>query len=182
MVELNGVWDYLGLFGLAAFLGALGGLAFELMQARRGQTGLVEVPHSVQSGRYRDWGVWANVLIGAIAAVAALWIFPPVTKTMVNAGKTITTTEYDVIKVVGLSLVIGSAGSSFLSALQARALALVKDQEAKQTREVATKQLDAVKGAVAQGAPQAEVAAKIESAQTAVQSMSTSGPGNPTFM
>jgi hypothetical protein len=182
VVELSGFWDYLGLFCLAGLLGAIGGLAYELMQARRGQAGWVELPRPVQRGRYRDWGVWANLTIGAIAALAALWVFPPEVKTTIDAaGKSTSTTEYDVIKVVGLSLIIGSAGSSFLAAMQARALALVKDQEAKQTRKVAEQQLDAVKTSVEAGAPKPEVAAQIESAKTAVQSLRDSGPGNPEF-
>lgn len=182
MVELNGFWDYLGLFSLAAVLGAVGGLAYELMQARRGQTGLVEVPRALQRGRYRDWGVWANVTIGGIAALAALWVFPPEINTTVDAGgRSLTTTEYDVIKVVGLSLIIGSAGSSFLAAMQARALALVKDQEAKQTQKVAEEQLEAVKASVESGAPQTQVAAQLDSAKTAVQSVGDSGLGNPAF-
>lgn len=180
MIELGGFWDYLGLFALAAVLGGIGGLAYELMQARRGQTGQVELPHPVRGGRYRDWGLWANVIIGAIAALAALWVFPPEVRTTVDAaGKAATTTEYDIIKLVGLSLIIGSAGSSFLSAMQARALALVKDQEAKQTRKVAEEQIDAVKNSVDAGAPQGEVAAQLESAKLAVRSLRDSGPGNP---
>jgi hypothetical protein len=182
MVELSGFWDYFDLFVLAAVLGAFGGLAYELMQTRRGQTGQVEVPHAVPGGRYRDWGLWANVIIGAIAALAALWVFPPAIRTSVDAaGKAVSKTEYDVIKVVGLSLIIGSAGSSFLSAMQARALALVKDQEAKQTGKVAEEQIEAVKSSVESGAPQAEVAARLDSAMTAVRSVRDSGPGNPRF-
>src|SRR3954462_9570803 len=103
MIELSGFWDYLGLFALAGVLGGIGGLAYELMQTRRGQTGQVESPHAVAGNRYRDWGVWANVIIGAVAALAALWVFPPETHSTVDAaGKAVSTTEYDVIKVVGL--------------------------------------------------------------------------------
>jgi hypothetical protein len=182
VVELDGFWDYLGLFGLAAILGGLGGLAYELLQTRRGQTtGWVEVPHEIDRGRFKDWGVWANVVIGSIAAVAALWVFPPESHPGVVAGKVVTATEYDVVKVVGLSLIIGSAGSSFLGALQARALALVKDQEAKQTQQVAQTQLDDVKKAVESGAPHDQLAQKIDSAKTAVRSLQDSGPGNPQF-
>jgi len=183
MVELSGFWDYLELFALAAGLGGVGGLAYELMQARRGQTGQVEFPHLVKGGRYRDWGVWANVIIGAIAAiaaVAALWVFPPqIGPTVDAAGKVVATTQYDIIKVVGLSLIIGSAGSSFLSAMQARALALLKDQEAKQTRKVAEEQIDAVKSSVEAGEPHAEITARLDSAKVAVRSLRDSGPGNP---
>lgn len=182
MVELNGFWDYLGLFGLAAVLGGVGGLAYELLQTRRGQTtGWIEVPHNVDRGRFQDWGVLGSVVIGAIAAVAALWVFPPESNAAVVAGKVVTTTKYDVVKVVGLSLIIGSAGSSFLAALQARALALVKAQEAKQTQQVAQTQLDDVKKAVESGVPHDQLAQKIDSAKAAVRSLQDSGPGNPQF-
>jgi hypothetical protein len=44
-------------------------------------------------GRYRDWRVWANVLVGAVAAMAALWVFPPQTQTVIvqNAANVTTT-------------------------------------------------------------------------------------------
>ena len=179
MIELDGVLDYLALFALAAALGAIGGLAYELMQARRGQTGRVEAPY--KSGRYHDWGVFANMIVGAVAAVAALAIFPPDVTTVVDAGKSVSTTEYDIISVAGLSLIIGSAGSSFLSAMQARTLALVKNQEAKQTQQVAEAQIDAVQSSVASNAPKEQVAAQLESARSAVRSVRDSGPGNAAF-
>jgi len=180
MIELSGFWEYLGVFALAAVLGGVGGLAYELMQARGGQTGQVELRHRGK-GRYRDWGFWANVIIGAIAAVAALWVFPPETDINVIAGKAVTTTEYDIIKVVGLSLIIGSAGSSFLSAMQARALALVKAQEAEQMENLAETQIEAVKSRVDAGAPKAEVAAQLDSAKLSIRSLGDSTVrGNPT--
>ena len=172
MIDLNGTTDYVLLFGLATLLGGVGGLAYELLLSRRGQVGMIEVPHKVQGGRYVDLGVWASVIIGAIAAVAALWIFPPDVKTVVDAaGKSSTTTEYDIVRVVALSLIIGSAGSSFLSALQARALALVKDQQAKQTAAVAQAQLDHVKEAASAGATGADLASKVDSAKAAIRSV-----------
>jgi hypothetical protein len=182
MIELKGALDYIGLFALASVLGGVGGLAFELMQTRRGQTGWVESPHRVDRGRYHDWGVVANLIIGAIAAVAALWLFPPIAKTTVAAGHTTTTTEYDIIKVVGLSLIIGSAGSSVLAALQARALALVKDQEAQQTRRVAEKQLEHVKSIAESGASNEQIAAQVDGAKKAVAAVGGDGGlGNPEF-
>lgn len=174
MVELSSVWEYLGIFGLAAGLGGIGGLANELMQNRRGQTGQVERPRRLK-GPYRDLGVWANVIIGGIAALAALWVFPPET-TIDAAG---TTTKYDIIKVVGLSLVIGSAGGTFLSAMQARARALVKEQEAEQTGKVTEGHIDAIKSRVEKDAPKAEVLGQLESAKVSIRSLRDSGPGNP---
>jgi len=63
-----------------------------------------------------------------------------------------TTTEYSIIDLVGLSLIIGSAGSFFLSSLQARVLARLKDQEAAMTREVANSQLETIKDQLAAAA------------------------------
>ena len=179
MIELDGTRDYVILLLTTAVLGALGGLAYELTLGGRGR---VEWPHWAQRGRYLDLGVWASIILGSIAAPSALWIFPPEeTTTIDTAGKAVTTTEWNIIKVVGLSLIVGSAASSFLTAMQARALALVKTQEAQQTRNVANQQLEAVKNAVQANAPAEQVAAQVETAQVAVQSTATSGPGNPDF-
>jgi hypothetical protein len=179
VIELDGTRDYVILFCVAAALGAIGGVAYELTLGGRGR---VELPRLMQRGRYYDLGVWANVILGAIAAPAALWIFPPEEKTTVSAaGEAVTTTEWNIVKVVGLSLIIGSAASSFLTAMQARALALVKTQEAQQTTKVATQQLQAVKDAVQADAPVEQVTAQVESAQKAVRSIADSGPGNPDF-
>src|SRR5688572_23361121 len=96
---------------------------------RRGRTGLIERPMKVGKG-YVDLGVFASAIVGAVAAVAALWIFPPEITNVTADGTTTTTTRYDIVKVVGLSLIVGSAGGSFLIAMQARALALVKAEQA----------------------------------------------------
>lgn len=181
MVELKETIDYLWLFLLAAGLGAIGGLAFELMQTRLGETGLLEFPS--RRGAFRDLGFWASVLIGAIAAVASLWVFPPEVHTTVTQGgrSTTTTTEYDLIKVVGLSLIVGSAGSSFLSALQARALAKVKAQEAEITRRVANEQISLLEEHIEAGTPTEQLGMQLEAARTALEATRTSGPGNPSF-
>jgi hypothetical protein len=153
VLELTDPFDYVALFGIAAILGGVGGLVFELLQSRYGQTGWIELPGRSR-GRYRDWGVWANVLVGAVAAMAALWVFPPQTQTVIsqNAANTTTTTEYSIIDLFSLSLIIGSAGSSFLSSLQARVMARLKEQEATMTREVAHSQLETIKDQLAAAA------------------------------
>lgn len=180
MVELRETVDYVWLFVLAGGLGAVGGLAFELMQTRLGETGMLEIPS--RRGTYRDVGFWASILIGAIAAVASLWVFPPeVNTTVTEGGRSTTTTEYDLIKVVGLSLIVGSAGSSFLSALQARALAKVKAQEAEITRRVANEQISLLEEHVEAGTPSEQLGTQLEAARSAVEATRTSGPGNPTF-
>jgi len=75
VLELTEPVDYVALFVTAAILGGVGGLVFELLQSRYGHTGWIELPGRSR-GRFRDWGVWANVLVGAVAAMAE-WVFPP---------------------------------------------------------------------------------------------------------
>lgn len=154
MLVLAETVNYVGLFVLAAILGGVGGLVYELLQTRAGGPGLVEWP-SKGSGPYRDWGVFANIIVGAVAAVAALWVFPPETSTVISeqSGEATTTIRYSLIDVVGLSLIIGSAGSSFLSSLQARALARVKEQQAAATQEVAAGQIASLEKKIDAGAP-----------------------------
>lgn len=185
MVVLDGWRDYAGLFGLAAILGAVGGLAFELIQARRRQTGMFERPRKV-GGRdgqigYWDFGGFASMLIGAVAAAAAVWIFPPEITTKTVEGITTTTRQWDIVKLVGLSLVIGSAGGSFLSALQARALALVKTQEAATTQKVARAHIDSMEAEVKKGADTAAVAGLARAARRAIDSTSDGNPDEADF-
>lgn len=104
----------------------------------------------------------------------ATWACPPDIETTVTAaGVSTTTVEYKVWSLVGLSVLVGSAGSSFLTSFQARALALVKDAEATQTRETATQQLQEIKNE-AQTMPANEtLVARIEQAQAAVKPPAT---------
>jgi hypothetical protein len=180
MLTLGGWQDYLRMFLWAAALGAVGGLAYELLQSRRRQTGMFERPRTVGKGRaisYWDFGGFASLLIGAVAAVAALWVFPPEVVVKVGAdGASETTRQWDVVKLVGLSLVIGSAGATFLGSLQARALALVKTEEAAKTKAVADSQLSSIADAANAGAGSEEVARLADAARKAVD---TTSNGNP---
>lgn len=185
MVVLDGWTDYIRLFALAAVLGAVGGLAYELMQARRRQTGMFERPRTVGgNGRigYWDFGGFASMFIGAVAAAAAIWIFPPevVIKAAAN-GDTTTTRQWDIVKLVGLSLIVGSAGASFLSALQARALALVKTQEAATTQKVAKAQIDTIEAEVKGGADAAAVKGLARAARKAIDSTRNGNPDEADF-
>lgn len=186
MVVLKGWQDYTRMFVLAAVLGAVGGLAFELMQARRRQTGMFERPRSVGgSGRigYWDLGGFASMIVGAVAAAAAIWIFPPevLVKTAASGAVLSTTRQWDIVKVVGLSLIVGSAGASFLDALQARALAQVKTQEAAATQRVAKAQVDTIEAEVKSGADAAAVTGLAKAARSAIDSTSNGNPDEADF-
>jgi hypothetical protein len=101
---------------IAAAVGAVGGLGAELLLQRADNTGTVEIPGRLKGTRFVDLGFPASLILGAIAAVAILYFFPPVTEKII-AGSTgappQTTQEYDLV--VALSLIVGSAGPAFLS-------------------------------------------------------------------
>ena len=183
MVEVSGWKSWVFMFGLAAILGAVGGLAYELMQTRRRQTGMFEIPRRVGAdGRigYWDLGGFASMVIGAVAAVASLWIFPPEAVRVIKAGVT-PARQWDVVKLVGLSLIVGSAGASFLSALQARAIAIVKTQEAATTRKVAKAGINTIEAGAKAGADHTVLASLTESAKRSIDSSTDGNPDGADF-
>jgi hypothetical protein len=129
MVVLDDGWSYVLLFGTAAIMGGLGGLVYELLRPFRRRAGLLEVPSSFQRS-HLNLGFWSGIVVGAVAAMAALWAMPPETVIVNVVGEESTSTSsYDIVRVVGLSLIVGSAGGTFITALQARALLLIKNEE-----------------------------------------------------
>jgi 4-amino-4-deoxy-L-arabinose transferase-like glycosyltransferase len=119
MIDLPQPWNWIVMLLVAASLGALGGLAHEFL-------------HKNRSTEER-LGWFAGPLVGAAAALAILYFFPPQipTVTVAEDGTSTTTYVYDLVKLVALSLIAGSAGGTLLSAMQARVLAQVKEQQVK---------------------------------------------------
>jgi hypothetical protein len=56
----------------------------------------------------------------------------------------VTTQSYDLIKLVALSLVVGTAGTTFIAAAQARIIAAVNEQKVQTMEAVATSQVDMI--------------------------------------
>lgn len=139
MVTLESTTDYVWLFIIAGAFGAVGGFAYELLQVRYRQTGTLELPHR-HTGRartYVDIGFIASLVLGAIAAIAVSYFFTPeVLVKSGQAGSEVITTKWQIVKVVPLSIIVGSAGGAFLTAMQARALAELNAQKAKSTAAV----------------------------------------------
>jgi hypothetical protein len=124
MEPLNGYSGFIGMFAAAIISGAIGGFVFELMPGNSDvHIGLLKIPGgSKTGGNPINLGFLSNVLLGAVAAVAILYFFPPETQTitMNDKGVSQTSYSYDLIKLVALSLIVGSAGPSFLSSIQGR--------------------------------------------------------------
>jgi MFS family permease len=114
MIDVTDKWWVA--FYFTAPLGLLGGIAYELLLARKsGETGILELP-SKPSRRFADLGFFASMVLGAVAATVFLLAYPSTeTKTVAN-GVTTVTQAYSGIGLVAVSLAVGAAGSSILGA------------------------------------------------------------------
>jgi hypothetical protein len=192
VVELAHTTDYVWMILIAAGVGAIGGLGAELLLQRASNTGTVELPGRLKGTRLVDIGFPASLIIGAIAAVAILYFFPPVVeKVTTGAGGAPpkSTHEYDLVKLVALSLIVGSAGPAFLTTAQARVMSSLNAQKADTAVETGKVQVEqmavsatsavpaAVQHAISEQIPDADasvVQAVADAASASVQS--TLGP------
>lgn len=132
MVELKTTCDTVVMLLVAGGVGLIGGIGAGLLEIRRDPEKAKECAKSIGS----------SIVLGGIAAVAILYFFPPEeTKILVDSATkdATTTTAYSLTKLVALSLIVGSAGSSFLLVLQKRTLDLAeaKEEAAKQETKAA---------------------------------------------
>jgi hypothetical protein len=159
VIGLTHTIDYIIMLLVAAGLGAIGGLGAELLLKRGDNTGTIQLPSRLRGTDLVELGFPASVIIGAIAALAILYFFPPVSQTVtpgINGGAAKTTNQYDLVKLVALSLIVGSAGPAFLSTAQSRLMSALNAQKAgtavdtgkNQVRQVAASATAAVPGAV----------------------------------
>ncbi|MEZ4862821.1 MAG: hypothetical protein R3C14_16005 [Caldilineaceae bacterium] len=113
--------------------GAIGGVVYELLLLQ----GNIELPHRLTAAEnfdnphaiaayMFDLGIWARILIGAFAAVAALLVVTPET----------------FYKLFAASIIAGSAGAAIFRSLQDRLLAALAQKEAADLR-TTTNQLNA---------------------------------------
>lgn len=164
MVPLIAMSDYVTMLILAGAFGSLGGIAFELLQVRQAaaavaaapapaagvtaETGAIQLPHPL-TGKERlyDLGVLASLFIGGVAAISALYFFPPQVTIQVTGadGSVKTLTQYDVVKLVALALIVGSAGPSLLTSMQSRVQAALSERKAEATQALSKQQLEEVK-------------------------------------
>ena len=106
-----------------------------------------EMSGRLSGTRFVDIGFPASLILGAIAAVAILYFFPPVVEKIVageNNAPPKTTHEYDLIKLVALSLIVGSAGPAFLATAQSRVMSAINAQRADTAVQTGKTQVDQV--------------------------------------
>jgi hypothetical protein len=115
--------DFRLVLALTLIFGGLGGLVYELMVLQ----GSVEQPHRVTEGGWvYDLGVIGRMLMGALAAVAALYVISP----------------EDAYKLVAVSVVAGASASAIFKSLQARVEAIVAQQAVVRAQETTTQIAD----------------------------------------
>jgi hypothetical protein len=134
MVELSHPHDYVVLFALAALFGAIGGVAYELIQNRGGSTGSVSLPF-LTKWRFLNLGFISSMFLGAVAAVAVTYFFTPEIQVTKVVGKvTVVVTEWQIVKVIPLSLIVGSGGGAFIEAMRSRVLSELNAQKIASTQ------------------------------------------------
>ncbi len=163
MVTLSSTSDVVIMLLVAAGVGLLAGIG----------GGVIELRREPKSGK-SAWGVvGAGVLLGGIAAVAILYFFPPeetIKETVDGVDTTIL--QYNLTKLVALALIVGSAGASFLSAMQSRALALTNAQKADTTSAAAAQVVEGVGGQLSDVTKKSIEATAAEPIQKALEKIS----------
>jgi hypothetical protein len=123
--------DWWSAIVIAAVCGGIGGLVYDLLLARFGDSGLLERPSRQAPGeaagrKYFDVGFLASLLVGIVAAVGFLYFLTPEVRTVTDAdGTSDVTRVYDPFKLVAASLIVGTGGAAFITAMRERLLKVV---------------------------------------------------------
>lgn len=156
MIPLDRPLDYVWMIVVAAVLGAIGGIGFEFGRARSGETSSLVAPAWWPNWKYLDFGFFASVLLGAMAAVVALYFFAPEMPVKAEVGgEEVIKTRWQITKLVPLSLIIGFSGRAFLDAAQARVIARLQEEAKTRTQDVGTRVAEQVGEAGRSAAAQA---------------------------
>jgi H+/Cl- antiporter ClcA len=127
-IDLTSTKTKLVLALLVVLAGAIGGLAAELMKTRKisgtDEDGGIELP-KLLSRRYFDLGFPASLFLGVVAAAVAVWVFDLI-QTVQQSGKSVD--QYNIVRVVGVTLVAGLSAPKFLQTAQERLLAQMTAQ------------------------------------------------------
>lgn len=137
MIYFGEPWVWWLIYAVAVLAGSLGGLVAELLL--RGAAGQLERTRKLEG--FYDLGFWANVIVGAVAAVAALAFLDPVSIQTEGVSQE----GYSVRTLVGISLIVGSAGGASIAALQERVLSALKLQEAETLAQTAKDEIEGLR-------------------------------------
>lgn len=128
---------------IAAICGAVGGLVYELVIERLGDSGMIELfkmpkgkPGTNDQRRYLDLGFVASILVGVVAAVGFLFFMRPDTREVVGSAPK-TFREYDPFRLIAGCLIVGTSGVSFVKAMRDKLLNAINKSQLDVLRESA---------------------------------------------
>jgi hypothetical protein len=132
MIELDSTWNTIVMLLVAFGVGLLGGIGAAFIEWRQRCAN----PSAVGQPCNPKWSAISCIVLGGLAAVAILYFFPPTQEVLVpvEGKEPEKTISYNLVELVALALIVGTAGAAFLQALQTRALALTKAQEAESAK------------------------------------------------
>jgi hypothetical protein len=165
--------DWFQALWISAVTGALASLVAELLLSRgkAGDTGAIELPHTVEGG-YVDLGSIAAIPVGVLAAVIGAFALTPVQE-VVNDGVVTRTVELD--KLIVVAAVAGLASSSFLKLLQERFIAVAKNQRLDAALKSALQSFDQIAEQEPTSGTVAASAANVQAASTEAQATEVAG-------
>lgn len=165
MIALESTWDTVLMLLIAGGVGLIGGIGGAFLEMRR--------PEAEQT---KFWPSLSSIVLGGIAAVAILYFFPP-QETVKDGTEVIT--QYNLAKLVALALIVGSAGSSILVALQARTTAALNEERANSAIGAGTASVEKL-GSQASVMAKAGVEAAAPTIQKALEKATTMQPAEIT--
>jgi hypothetical protein len=111
MVSLDTTTRWVVMLLVAGGVGMIGGIGAALLEAK------AKVAAKPPDTEHWRLNTVTCIIVGGIAAVAVIYFFVPVKEVIVEEGKK-PEAFYELIKLVPLSLIIGSAGTYFLQSFQ----------------------------------------------------------------
>jgi hypothetical protein len=162
MIELESTLDTVVMLFVALGVGFLGGVGAAFIEWRQrcgSSSGAIQACNP-------KWSAISCVVLGGLAAVAILYFFPPTQEVLVpvEGEEPEKTISYNLVELVALALIVGTAGAAFLQALQTRTLALAKAQQGETATATA---IAAVSGFAKQA--EATTEAQIKASSTAIK-------------
>jgi hypothetical protein len=142
MIALSSTWREVVMLLVAGGVGLLGGVGAWLLEMKL-------TASSPTAGKPTSSGAAGFILnagtaifLGGVAAVAATYFFQPIKE--VENSKHELVRYYELLRLVPLSLLVGTAGTAFLQAMQTRALSTLNAARAETTQATAKAELASV--------------------------------------
>jgi hypothetical protein len=125
MVGLNTTWEWVVMLLVALGVGMIGGVGAAFIE------GKAKVAAKPPETKHWFLDTTACIVLGGLAAVAVMYFFVPIKEVIPEDGSK-PEVFYELIKLVPLSIIVGSAGTYFLQGFQKRIESAVVAQEGAQ--------------------------------------------------